>query len=257
MDLATLTGLILGYGFVVYAIASQPGAMFFFDFGSALIVFGGTIGALFMNFPMENMLSSSKVFMKAMLHREPTMQESITTLVEISEKARREGILAIESMLPEIPDDFLKNGIRLAVDGTDPETIQAIMAIELKSQGSRHSDGGYLFMQLAAYGPAFGMIGTLIGLIQMLQAMDDPSKIGIGMATALITTFYGSMIANLIGIPIAGKLALRAKAEKARKSMIVEGILAIQSGDNPRIVADRLNTFLPPSQRRTEEKAAR
>ena len=128
------------------------------------------------------------------------------------------------------------------------------MAIELKSQASRHADGGYFFMQIATYGPAFGMIGTLIGLIQMLQALDDPAKIGVGMATALITTFYGSMIANLIGLPVSGKLALRAKAERARKSLIVEGILAIQSGDNPRIVADRLNTFLPPNQRQAEDR---
>ncbi|MCA9782107.1 MAG: motility protein A [Calditrichaeota bacterium] len=255
MDLSTLIGLLLGYGFVIFAIASKPGALFFFDVGSLLIVLGGTIGALFMNFPMGNMMSASKVFLKALMHKEPSMKDSITTLVEIAEKARREGILAIESMLPEIPDEFLKNGIRLAVDGTDPETIQAIMAIELRSQGARHSDGGYFFMQVATYGPAFGMIGTLVGLIQMLQALDDPSKIGVGMATALITTFYGAMMANLIGLPVSGKLALRAKEEKSRKAMIVEGILAIQSGDNPRIVADRLNTFLPPNQRQQEEKA--
>ncbi len=255
MDISTLIGLLLGYGFVIFAIASKPGAAFFIDIGSLLIVIGGTTGALFMNFPLGNVLGSSKVFLKTLMHKEPTMQESLTLLVEIAEKARREGILAIEGMLGEIDDDFLKNGIRLAVDGTDPETIQAILAIELKSQSNRHGDGNYFFMQVATYAPAFGMIGTLVGLIQMLQALDDPSKIGGGMATALLTTFYGAMIANLIGLPTAGKLGLRAKEEKVRKTMVVEGILAIQSGDNPRIVADKLNTFLPPAQREAEEKA--
>ncbi len=252
MDLATIIGLVLGYGLVIFAIASKPGAGFFVDVGSMMIVMGGTLGALMMSFPMEQVKTLNATFMKFMFHREPGAQETISALVTIAEKARREGILAIEQGLEQIDDEFMKDGLRLAVDGTEPEVIKAIMDIELSSLEERHQMGAYVWMQIATYAPAFGMIGTLIGLIQMLQALDDPSKIGLGMATALITTMYGALIANLLGMPVSGKLAVRSKEEIARKTMIIEGILSIQSGDNPRLVAEKLKTFLPPVMRELE-----
>jgi chemotaxis protein MotA len=253
MDLATIIGMVLGYGLVFFAILSKPGAAFFVDAGSAFIVVGGTAGALLMSFPMGTVATLQGTFMKYLMHKDPSMQDSIQSLVSIAEKARREGILAIEQSLAEIDDDFMKSGLRLAVDGTEPETIKAIMEIELNSMISRHQDGSYTWMQIGTFGPAFGMIGTLIGLIQMLQALDDPSKIGLGMGTALITTLYGALIANLVAMPINGKLVQRAKEELARKELVVEGILAIQNGDNPRLVGEKLYTYLPPSQREKEE----
>ncbi len=252
MDISTLIGFILGYGLIIFAIASKPGAGFFVDVGSMMIVVGGTFGAMFINFPLPKVLTIHSTFIKAVLHKDPSMTETIQILVSIAEKARREGILAIEQGLEGIEDDFMKDGLRLAVDGTEPEAIQAIMEIELGSLEMRHQDGSFLWTQVGTYAPAFGMIGTLIGLIQMLQALDDPSKIGLGMATALLTTFYGALIANLLGMPISGKLSLRSKDEMARKSMIIEGILAIQNGDNPRLVSEKLKTFLPPVQRELE-----
>lgn len=252
MDLATLIGLILGFGLVLFAIASKPGAGFFVDVGSMMIVMGGTLGAVMMSFPMDNIKTLHSTFMKFIFHSEPGAQDTIANLVGIAEKARREGILAIEQGLEEVNDDFMKDGLRLAVDGTEPEVIRAIMDIELGSLEQRHQMGAFLWIQVATYAPAFGMIGTLIGLIQMLQALDDPSKIGLGMATALITTMYGALIANLVGMPVAGKLGVRSKEEIARKTMIIEGILAIQNGDNPRLVAEKLKTFLPPVQREIE-----
>ncbi len=249
MDFSTLIGLVVGWGLVVWAIASQPGAGFFVDFASLLIVLGGTAGSIFMNFPLASVRSMNSTFLKVIFHREPGLNDTIQTLVLIAERARREGILAIEESLNSVEDEFLRDGLRLAVDGTEPEIIKSILEIELSMLEERHQSGQYLWLQVATYGPAFGMIGTLIGLIQMLQALDDPSKIGIGMATALVTTFYGSIIANLIALPIAGKLALRSKEELSRKTLIVEGILSIQNGDNPRLVAEKLRTFLPPSGR--------
>jgi chemotaxis protein MotA len=254
MDLATIIGLVLGYGLIVFAIASKPGAGFFVDIGSLMIVMGGTLGALFMSFPLASIKTLHATFVKVVFDQDTSLADTIRTLVAIAEKARREGILAIEQGLEQVEDDFMKDGLRLAVDGTEPEVIKAILEIELGSLEERHQNGAYIWMQVATYAPAFGMIGTLIGLIQMLQALDDPSKIGLGMATALLTTFYGALIANLIGLPVSSKLALRSKRELARKAMVVEGILAIQNGDNPRLVSEKLKTFLPPAQRDLADK---
>ncbi|HHE46180.1 MAG TPA: motility protein A, partial [Bacteroidetes bacterium] len=162
---------------------------------------------------------------------------------------RREGILAIEMELETVDDDFLKSGIQYAVDGTEPEYIRAIMESELQSLDERHKLGQSIFLAMGTYAPALGMIGTLIGLIQMLSGLDDPSKIGEGMATALVTTLYGAMIANLFFLPVAGKLSNRSKEETLQKELILEGILSIQSGDNPRFVREKLLTFLPPAAR--------
>jgi chemotaxis protein MotA len=255
MDIATLIGFIVGPGLVFLAIFSSPGWGFFFDTGSALIVFGGTLGAVFVNFPLDQLLKLPAVGMRTLLFKAPTTQDTIQTLVDIAEKARREGILAIEKQLNDIDDEFTRNGIRFAVDGTDPETIKAILDIDLNMTDARHQVGKSIFMGLATYAPAFGMIGTLIGLIQMLQSLDDPSQIGVGMANALVTTFYGAVIANLLAMPIAGKLGVRNDEELQRMEMVVEGILSIESGDNPRVVRDKLNSYLAAAQRMSEEKS--
>jgi chemotaxis protein MotA len=173
----------------------------------------------------------------------------IVTLVSFSEKARREGLLSLEDDLEELDDEFLKKGLQLVVDGTDPELVRRIMESELEAQEDRHNMNRKIFEDLGAITPAFGMIGTLIGLIQMLGNLEDKSAIGPGMSAALITTLYGSFGANLIYIPLASKLVLRGQEESVMKRVMIEGTISIQSGDNPRIVRDKLAAFLKPADR--------
>ena len=175
-----------------------------------------------------------------------------------AEVARRDGILALENVSDEISDPFLVSGIQMAVDGTDPVLVEQMLIGELDALAERHEKGKALLDTLGKYAPAFGMIGTLVGLVIMLQNMDDPSKIGPGMAIALITTLYGSLIANLVALPLSDKLSVRSAEEMLLKSIIIRGIMAIQSGDNPRIVEQKLKTFLPHRLRKgdTDQKAA-
>ncbi len=249
MDLATIVGIIAGMSLVFGAIITAPGSAFFFNVPSLMIVVGGTIGTTLINFPLKDVLSVFKVTQKVFFSVRISNTDTIESLVALAEKARREGILAIERELDTINDSFLRSGIQYAVDGTEPETIRNIMETELQNLRDRHTLGQSIFIAMGTYAPAFGMLGTLIGLIQMLQALDDPTKIGIGMATALVTTFYGSLIANLFCLPIAGKLYNRSKEEMIQKELVLEGILSIQSGDNPRLVRERLMTFLAPAYR--------
>jgi chemotaxis protein MotA len=249
MDLATIIGIFAGAALVVGAIMAKPGSAFFVDPTSMMIVVGGTIGATLIHFPLRDVLSVFKVVQKVFSAHVLSNEETIENLVGLAEKARREGILAIEREIDGIDDEFLRSGIQYAVDGTEPETIHTIMETELANLYDRHQLGQGLFLAMATYAPAFGMIGTLIGLIQMLQALDDPTKIGAGMATALVTTFYGALLANLFLLPMAGKLQNRSKEEMLQKELVLEGILSIQSGDNPRLVRERLMTFLSPNSR--------
>ncbi len=249
MDVATILGIIAGFGLVVLAIATQEGAMWFLSITSLMIVFGGTLGATLINFPMKDLLTVLKVMTKVFTSTNISYTETIDRLVTLAERARREGILAIERELETVDDEFLRSGIQYAVDGTEPEYIRAIMESELNNIEERHKLGQSIFIAMGTYAPAFGMIGTLIGLIQMLSQLDDPTKIGAGMATALVTTFYGALVANLFFLPMAGKLSNRSKEEALQKELILEGILSIQSGDNPRFVREKLMTFLSPANR--------
>jgi len=212
-------------------------------------VFGGTIGATLIHYPLAEVLRVLSVVKKAILHKEESPAEIIRTLVKFAEKARREGILSLEQAAESLDDEFLKSGINLAVDGTEPEYIHDIMTTEIDNIAERHKNGAAIMEAMGTYAPAFGMIGTLIGLIIMLRNMQDPSTIGGGMATALITTFYGAVLANLVFMPIAGKLRLRSAHELLLKELCIQGIMAIQSGDNPRIVESKLKAFLSPSKR--------
>jgi chemotaxis protein MotA len=173
----------------------------------------------------------------------------ITDLVRFAEIARREGILALENHVDDMRDPFIVRGVKMAVDGTDPELIQQIMETELEALMDRHAQGKQLLDTIGKYAPAFGMIGTLLGLIFMLGNMDDPSKIGPGMAVALITTLYGALISNMVTGPVADRLAARDAEEVLVKSIIAAGVMAIQSGDNPRVVESKLLTYLAPAQR--------
>ncbi len=254
MDIATLIGIIASATLISFAILSGSGVSFFFSFKSVLIVFGGTFGATLVNYPLSEVLAVMNVAKNAFLFQTGSAMQTIDVLVGVAEKARREGILAIEREIEDIDDKYMKMGIQFAVDGTEPETIRAIMESELAGMEDRHKLGRQIFEAMGTYAPAFGMIGTLIGLIQMLAALDDPSNIGAGMAVALVTTLYGSMAANIVFLPIAGKLDFRSKEEIRRKELVIEGILAIQSGDNPRIVREKLLTFLAPKDREGVEE---
>jgi chemotaxis protein MotA len=203
-------------------------------------------------YPLGQVFSVISVVRHAFLFKTHAPEQIINTLVNFSQKARREGILSLEQEASEVEDTFLQSGIELAVDGTEPELIREILSTDLDKIETRHKFGQGIFSTMGNYAPAFGMIGTLIGLVQMLRAMDDPSAIGPGMAVALLTTFYGCILANLIFIPIAGKLKSRSGEELLIKELMIEGILSIQSGDNPRIVEQRLKSFLAPAIRAFE-----
>lgn len=254
MDIGTLIGIVAAAALILISILLGQGVSFFFSLKSFLIVFGGTFGATLVSFPLADLLAVLNVARNAFLHQAQPHGETIELMVKIAEKARREGILAIEREVEDLDDQFMKMGVQYAVDGTEPETIRAIMESELTGMEERHEKGKKIFETMGTYAPAFGMIGTLIGLIQMLSSLEDPSQIGSGMAVALVTTLYGTISANIVFLPIAGKLEQRSMEEVRRKELVIEGILAIQSGDNPRIVREKLLTFLPPGERIGDER---
>jgi len=246
MDIATLIGIVSGVGLVLIAILRGGGLSIFINVPSLMITLGGTLGATFINFPFSRVMGVMSVVKNAFFSKGVSPDEIIRELVNFATIARREGVLALEERISSLNDSFLQKGLQLAVDGTAPETIREILRTDIDYLESRHKVGQEIFTAMGTYAPAFGMIGTLIGLIQMLRTLDDPSKIGQGMATALITTFYGALLANLICLPIAGKLRMRSEEEIFSRELIIEGILSIQSGDNPRIVEEKLKAFISP-----------
>jgi chemotaxis protein MotA len=258
MDIATLIGLVAGIVLIVWSIVSGAGDKVgaFLDTPSVAMVIGGTAAATFISFPLKSVLSVGKVVKNAFLHKAQSPQKLIEDFVSYAEIARRDGILSLESVTKDIKDDFVVKGIQMAIDGTDPELIEQILNSELDGIAERHSTGKSIFDCMGKYAPAFGMIGTLVGLVIMLQNMDDPSSIGKGMAVALLTTLYGAVVANLICLPLADKLARRSSEELLLKEIVIRGVMSIQSGDNPRVVEQKLKTYLPPSMRMTEEAEA-
>ncbi|MCH4888728.1 motility protein A [Acidaminobacter sp. JC074] len=252
MDIGLIAGIIAGMGLVIFGIITG-GTPFsaFIDTGSILIVIGGGIAATFVQYPLADMLGISKIFMKALKNPEFNTGQIIDKVIELANVARREGLLALEEAVDEVNDEFLKKGVMLIVDGTDPEMVKNILETELTNMVDRHAKGRGIFEALGSLMPAFGMIGTLVGLVGMLQSLSDPSAIGPKMAVALLTTFYGSLFANLIWIPIAGKLQIKSDEEALVKEVMIEGLLSIQAGENPRIIEEKLKAFLSPSVRKT------
>lgn len=252
MDIGLIGGILAGFGFVIFGIM-QGGTPFssFIDPGSILIVIGGGIAATFVQYPLQDMLGIGKVFTKALKNPEFNTGQIIDKVIELANVARREGLLALEEAVDEVNDEFLKKGVMLIVDGTDPEMVKSILETELSNMMDRHSKGKGIFDALGALMPAFGMIGTLVGLVAMLQNLSDPSSIGPSMAVALLTTFYGSLFANLIWIPIGGKLEIKSAEEALVKQVMIEGLLSIQAGENPRIIEEKLKAFLSPTIRKS------
>jgi len=252
MDLATIIGLVVGVGCILYGIGSGlPG---FINIPSIAIVLGGGIASTMISFSLDDVINVMKVLPLALRNKKESPFKNIQLLVEMSQKARREGLLALESGQDEIEDDYLKKALELVVDGVEPEIIRDSMRLELDNMAIRHGRGQGLFKTMAALFPAWGMIGTLMGLINLLKNLDDPSSIGPAMAVALITTFYGSVLANFVCTPIANKLQQRSEEEMRMKEMMIEGVLSIQAGENPRIMEHRLKTFLSPEQKLEYEK---
>lgn len=255
MDIATVIGLVGGSALLIVSIMFGSPLSAFFDAKSIMIVLGGSASAVLVSFPLSKILGVMGVVKNCFFAKAAKADDLIEDMVRYAEMARRDGILSLENVTGEIDDPFLVAGIQMAVDGTDPDLIEAIMMSDLEAVEARHAEGKALFENVGKYAPAFGMIGTLIGLVIMLGNMADPSSIGPAMAVALITTLYGAIIANLVALPIAAKLALRSREEVLLKMIIVRGVMAIQSGDNPRIVEQKLKTFLPFSVRGSGDEA--
>ncbi len=254
MDIATVIGIITGVGLLSTTIVMQGNPLLFIEVGSVLIVVGGTAAATLINYPLKDILSVMGVVKNAFTNKEHNPKETIRKIVGFAELARREGILALENQMKEVEDPFLREGLQLAVDGTEPDLMRSILGTDLSYLQQRHELGQGIFKSMGTYSPAFGMIGTLIGLVLMLANMEDPSTIGPAMAIALITTFYGAVLANLVFLPIAGKLKERSREEVMIKELTMEGVLSIQSGENPRVIGQRLVSFMPPKLRQEEEQ---
>ncbi|MBI4578018.1 MAG: MotA/TolQ/ExbB proton channel family protein [Planctomycetes bacterium] len=254
MDLATIVGLTLGTGLMLFGMLSVEAFATFVDYPSIYITVGGSLGATIISVSVSQIKVLPSVFMKCFLNKPEDPVELIQTLVHFGEVARRDGILALEGALEGVKDDFLIRGIQMAVDGNDPELILTTMTRELDNISARHGDGKKILDLLTKYAPAYGMLGTLIGLVALLKNLDDPESIGPNMAVALITTLYGALMANLTCGPMADKLSMRDAEEYGYKTIIIEGVMSIQSGDNPKIVEQKLRTFLPPKQRELLKK---
>lgn len=256
MDIASIAGLILCFAMVLFGIISSAGVggiMTFVDVPSAIITFGGAFSAILASNSMSDFIGGLKSF--SLVLKTPTFDLAmiIQKIIDLSNIARKEGLLSLEEAAGELDDAFLKKGILLIVDGTDPELVRAIMETELVSMDDRHKSRIGFWEGVASMGPAWGMIGTLIGLILMLQDMDDPSSIGPSMAVALITTLYGSLLANWICTPVASKLKIDNSLELQAKEIMIEGLLSIQAGENPRVIEEKLKSFLAPGDRHTAD----
>lgn len=244
MDVTTLFGILAGFACVVISIVLDGDISSFFDAPSILIVVGGVVFATIASFPLKRLKNLLKALKSAFKKDTTNINEDVEMLIGMANTARREGILALEGALEEIEDPFLKKGIMLIVDGSDPELIKGIMETDLEFVKERHAGNRTILDAAAAYSPAFGMIGTLIGLINMLKNLSDMSSIGPSMAVALVTTFYGSMLANLVFLPLSKKLKAVGNREYLRKELILEGLLSIQDGENPRIIREKLDAFI-------------
>ena len=259
MDVATLLGLILTLGMVFLGLAAQIAGLreilYFIDPGSLLVVLGGSLGSTLMSMPFQSFIRAGSVLGVAFRERRQDLPRLIESIVSLSETARRDGILALESLIPQLDDAYLGRGLQMAVDGTDPECVAATLRNELEQMQARHDSGKAFLELMARYAPAYGMLGTLIGLILMLvpseaHAASGPEAVRSvtlkGMGLALLTTFYGVLLANAVALPLADKLAEKDRDETLRMETIVCGIRAIQSGDNPKVVEQKLVAFLPP-----------
>ncbi|MBF0282843.1 MAG: MotA/TolQ/ExbB proton channel family protein [Magnetococcales bacterium] len=247
MDIATVIGLILAWALVIWAILMGGKLSLFVDVPSIVIVFGGVFAVSFVRHRMGEVFASIGVLMKAILVKQAPPEDVITQLVDMANIARKDGILALERVKSD--DTFLQTAVNHCVDGADPEFLQSVLEKELEYLGERHKRNIEFWSGVGELGPAMGMIGTLIGLVQMLASMDDPAAIGPAMAVAILTTLYGALLANIVALPMAYKLGNYSKDEQLNRQIIIDGIIGIQKGVNPRMLQEALKAALPPKRR--------
>ncbi|MEQ9452870.1 MAG: flagellar motor protein PomA [Pseudomonadales bacterium] len=251
MDLATLIGLVGAFGIVIFAMLEGGSVTMFLNVPSLLIVLIGSLFVVLMKFSLSQFLGAMKVAVKAFSFKLTAPPDLIEEVVALADEARKGGLLSLEGK--ETSSPFLGTGIQLLVDGHDADVVKTLLWKDLKQTLERHEWGAKIFTALGDVAPAMGMIGTLVGLVAMLSNMDDPKSIGPAMAVALLTTLYGAMFANMIALPVADKLTLRRTEEGRVRSMIIDALLAIQAGQNPRIIDSMLKSYLPESQRKEDE----
>lgn len=254
MDLATLIGIIGAIGAIIVSIMMGGEMGMFVNAPGLMIVVGGTVAVTLMKFPLALTLGAFGIALKAFIHKPQQPSKIIDQSIELANVARKEGLLGLENV--DVENEFLRDGIQLVVDGNEPALVQKMLTKNISLAIERNEIGLNVFKAIGDVAPAMGMIGTLIGLVQMMSNMSDPKAIGPAMAVALLTTFYGAVIANTIALPIADKLAHRSNEERLNKSMILESINAIQEGLNPRMIEGLLNAYLPESKKTREKEAA-
>jgi len=249
MDFSTIAGIAAAFILMILAIASGGGVTLFIDPPSAMIVIGGTIGTTLVHYTFKDMMGTVSVVKKAFFTHRFSSTDRIAQIINYAGKARKEGILSLQAVTKEVDDPFFLKGLQMAVDGQEPEKLKEMLDREIEYLQERHERGSDFMIALGTYAPAMGMIGTLIGLVQMLQTMNDPSSIGPAMAVALLTTFYGAVIANILCMPMSGKLKNRSSEEVLDKTLIAEGMKSILEGENPRVLEHRLHAFVAPKDR--------
>ncbi|MCB1152494.1 MAG: MotA/TolQ/ExbB proton channel family protein [Deltaproteobacteria bacterium] len=252
MDIATLIGMVGTFGLVATAMLLGGSLAIFIDVPSVLITVLGTLMVVLVSYPLKDVAGLAKVVSKGFFNRDLAPDEYVDRLVKFGQLVRTEGILALEEAGKDVKDPFLKKGLMMAVDGSETEAIVSQMESEIEALADRHKKGADILQTAGTISPAMGMIGTLIGLVQMLQNMADPSAIGPAMAVALLTTFYGAMLANVVFNPLAGKLRTRSSSEVLYNTIIMVGVESISKGDNPRVIESRLNSLLPPNMRKSQ-----
>lgn len=254
MDLATLIGFLAAVGVVLMAILQGGDISVIINVPSILIVVAGGCGIVMMKFNLKQFFGAVKIGLKTLFYKHDTIPELIEKIVEVADVARKNGMLALESV--EINNSFFKQGVQFLIDGIDSKVMMQTMENEMDQTLERHTQGQQIFKSMGDVAPAMGMIGTLIGLVQMLSNMADPKTIGPAMAVAMLTTLYGAIVANMIAFPIADKLDLRSKQEQLCMSLIIDAVTAIQEGQNPRVIEEMLQTYLPKKLRKTDDSPA-
>jgi len=252
-DFIPSSAIFIGFIMIIWAINLSGDVKNFVSIDGLIITIFGSLAALTISFPFKVLKNIPNTLKMILLSPEEDRYELTLRFVELAKKTRKDGLLSLEDEIGKISNDFLKTGLQLIVDGADPDVIERVIRLKMDTMERRHSEGQQVFSKWGEIAPAFGMIGTLIGLITMLARLEDPSAIGVGMATALLTTFYGALLANLVFLPIASNLREHTDNEIFTASMILDGLLEIQSGTNPRMIEEKLINYIPPKQQKAEQ----
>lgn len=244
MSMVTILGIVSGFGCIVISIMTSGNLMDFYSLSSIFVVLGGVFCATLASFSIDRLKRLLKALHVAFGKQNIDLSKDIENIISIANVARRDGLLALEELTDDMEDPFLQKAIMLVVDGSDPELIQSILETDLDFTRARHAENRTILEAMAGYAPAFGMVGTLIGLINMLKNLSDMDSLGSNMSVALVTTFYGSMLANMVFSPLSRRLKTLGDEEYLQKELMIEGVLAIQNGENPRVIREKLNSFL-------------